>query len=92
MTEVLRQSTSKKLVRLPQDLAQHERFNVTELGLEWLGMQILTAMLDNLQPHRITLKTMLSLESPNALTLRQYLCDISRPGMSHIIYSVFIRD
>jgi len=54
-------------------------------------MQTLMATLDSIQPHRITLKSRVLLESPKAHMASQYLCGTSRPDTSHIIHEVFIR-
>jgi hypothetical protein len=92
MTEVLRQSTAKKLIGLIRHLTRLERFHKVELALEGLAMQTLMAMMDSIQPHRITLKSRVVLESPKAHMSRQYLCRTSRPDKSRIIHEVFIRD
>jgi hypothetical protein len=50
------------------------------------------ATMDSIQPHQISLKSMVLLESPKALMPSQYLCGTSRPDMSHIIHDVLLRD
>jgi hypothetical protein len=63
-----------------------------ELGMEKLGMQALMATLDEVQPHRISLKSRVVLESPRARMLSQYLCGSGIPDSAHIVHEVQIRD
>jgi len=63
-----------------------------ELGMEKLGAQALRATLDEVQPHRISLKSRVILESPRARMLRQYLCGTETLDSAHIIHVVQIRD
>jgi hypothetical protein len=63
-----------------------------ELGMEKLGAQALMATLDEVQPHQISLKSRVVLESPRARLLSQYLCGTETPDSSHIIHEVQIRD
>jgi len=45
-----------------------------ELGMEKLGAQALMATLDEVQPHRISLKSRVVLENQRAKMLCQYPC------------------
>jgi hypothetical protein len=63
-----------------------------ELGMEKLGAQALMATLDEVQPHRISLKSRVVLESPRARMLSQYLCGTEIPDSAHIVHEVQIRD
>jgi len=63
-----------------------------ELGMEKLGAQALMATLDEVQPHRISLKSIVVLESPRARMTSQYLCGTETPDSAHIIHEVQIRD
>jgi len=63
-----------------------------ELGMEKLGAQALMATLDEVQPHRISLKSRVVLESPRARMLSQCLCGTETPDSAHIIHEVQIRD
>ena len=62
-----------------------------ELGMEKLGAQALMATLDEVQPHRISLKSRVVLESPSARVLSQYLCGTEIPDSAHIVHEVQIR-
>jgi len=55
-------------------------------------MQTLMATMDSIEPHRIALKSTVSLEGPKALMSSRYLCGTTRPDTSHIVHDVFIRD
>jgi len=50
------------------------------------------ATLEEIQPHRISLRPRVVLESPKALMSSQYLCGTPRPNSSHIVHEVQIRD
>jgi len=63
---ILRHSARKKLASIPRYLARRGRFDKMELGMETLGAQALMATLDEVQPHRISLKSRVVLESPRA--------------------------
>jgi len=63
-----------------------------KLGMEKLGAQALMATLNEVQPHRISLKSRVVLESPRARMLSQYLCGTETPHSAHIIHEVQIRD
>jgi hypothetical protein len=63
-----------------------------ELGMEKLGAQALMVTLDEVQPHRISLKSRVVLESPRARMLSQYLCGSEIPDSAHIVHEVQIRD
>jgi hypothetical protein len=63
-----------------------------ELGLQSLGTRALMATLEEIQPHRISLRPRVVLESPKALMSSQYLCGTARPDSSHIVHEVQIRD
>jgi hypothetical protein len=92
MTEVLQQSATKKLIDRSRHLAQRERFDKAELGLERLAMQTLMATMDSIQSHQISLNSRVLLESTKALMSSQYVCGTSRPDMSLMIHEVLIRD
>ena len=92
MTEVFRQSRATKLIGLSRHVAQRERCDQAELGLERLAMQTLMATMDSIQPHRIALKSRVVLESPKAHMSSQYCCGASKPDTSHIGHDVFIRE
>jgi len=87
-TEVLPQSTAKKLIGLSWHLACQERFDEADLGLERLAMQTLMLTMDSIQPHWIASISSVLLESPNPLMSSQYLCGTSRLDTSHIIHDV----
>jgi hypothetical protein len=63
-----------------------------ELGMEKLGAQTQMATLDEVQPHRISLKSSVILETPRARMLSQYLCGTEIPDSAHIVHEVQIRD
>jgi hypothetical protein len=63
-----------------------------ELGMEKLGAQALMATLHEVQPHGISLKSRVVLESPRARMLNQYLCGTEIPDSAHIVHEVHIRD
>jgi hypothetical protein len=63
-----------------------------ELGLQSLGMRALMATLEEIQPHRISLRPRVVLESPKALMSSQYLCGTARRDSSHFVHKVEIRD
>jgi len=50
------------------------------------------ATLDEVQPHRISLKSTVILESPRARMSSQYVCRSKTPDSAHIIHEVQIRD
>jgi len=50
------------------------------------------ATLEEIQPHRISLRPRVVLESPKALMSSQSLCGTARPDSSHIVHEVQIRD
>jgi hypothetical protein len=60
--------------------------------LQSLGTRALMATLEEIQPHRISLRPRVVLESPKALMSSQYLCGTARPDSSHIVHKVQIRD
>ena len=63
-----------------------------ELGLLSLGTRALMATLDEIQPHRISLRPRVVLESPKALISSHYFCGTAGPDSSHIIHEVQICD
>jgi len=83
---------NQKLIVLSRHLARWQMFIKGELGLQRLAMQTWMAKSNSIQPHRITLKSRVALESPQAHMSCKYLCGTSRLDMSHIIHVVFIRD
>ena len=60
--------------------------------MQKLGAQALMATLEEVQPHRISLKSRVVLESPRARMLSQYLCGTETPDSAHIIHQVKIQD
>jgi len=50
------------------------------------------ATLEEIQPHRISLRPRVVLESPKALMSSKYLCGMARPDSSHIVHEVQIQD
>jgi hypothetical protein len=60
--------------------------------MEKLGAQALMATLDEVQPHRISLKSRFVLERRRARMLSQYLCGTEIPDSAHIVHEVQIRD
>jgi len=60
--------------------------------MEKLGAQALITTLDEVQPHRISLKSRVVQETPRARMLSQYLCGTETPDSAHIIHEVQIRD
>jgi len=63
-----------------------------ELGLQSLGTRALMATLEEVQPHRISLRPRVVLESPKALMSSKYLYGTARLDSSHIVHEVQIRD
>jgi len=63
-----------------------------ELGLQSLGTRALMATLEEIQPHWISLRPRVVLESPKALMSSQYLCGTARPDSLHIVHEVQIQD
>jgi len=63
-----------------------------ELGMEQLGAQALMETLDEVQPHQISLKSRVVLESPRARMLSQYLCGAEITDSAHIVHEVQIRE
>ena len=63
-----------------------------EVGLQSLCMRVLRATLEEIQPHRISLRLWVVFDSPKALMLSQYLCGTRRPDSSHAVHKVQIRD
>jgi hypothetical protein len=57
-----------------------------------LGTRALLATIDEIQPHRLALKSRVILEPPRALFSSQYLCGTEKPDSSHIVHEVQIRD
>jgi len=55
-------------------------------------MQTVMATMDNKQPHQITLKSSVILESLQAHMSSQYLCSTSRPDTCHVFTKVLLRD
>jgi len=55
-------------------------------------MQTLIVTMDGIQPHPITLKSRVVLESPKDVMSSVYLCGASRLDTSNIIHEVLIRD
>ena len=64
----------------------------SELELGKVGSQALMATLDEKRPHRIALKSRVTLESPRAKMLSQYLCGTETPDSTYIIHEIQIRD
>jgi len=63
-----------------------------ELGMEKLGVQAPMTTLDEVQPHRISLKSSVVLESLRARMLSQYLCGTEILNSAHIAHEVQNRD
>jgi hypothetical protein len=89
-----RHAAGKKLAYLSRHLARRERFDDKELGLQRLAVRSLLASLDEVEMHRIALKSRVRLEAPKsqALFSSQYLCGSSRPDTSHVIHEISIQD
>jgi hypothetical protein len=47
---------------------------------------------DEVQPHRISIKSRVVLESPRARMLSQYRCGTEIPDSVHIVHDIHIRD
>jgi len=62
-----------------------------ELGMENLGNRALFATLDEIQPHRIALKSKVILEG-RAVMSSQYLCGTERPDLVYIIHEVLVQN
>ena len=58
--------------------------------MEKLGARAQLVTLDEVQPHRISLKSRVVLESPRATILSQYLCSTESPDSAHIFHKVQI--
>ena len=65
---------------------------MNELGLEMIRMRSLMATLDEIQPHRIAMKSRVILKPPPALMSSQYLCGTTKPDTSHIVHEHYVRD
>jgi len=65
---------------------------VNELGLETIGMRSLMATLDEIQPHRIAMKSRVILEPPAARMSSQYLCGTTKSDTSHIVHELYVRN
>ena len=63
-----------------------------ELGMQAVATRALMSILDEAQPHRISLRPRVVLESPRAHMFSQYLCGTETPDSAHIIHEVQIRD
>jgi hypothetical protein len=87
-------ATGKKLAYLSRHLARRERFDDKKLGLQRVAARSLLASLDEVEMHRIALKSRVRLEAPRsqALFSSQYLCGSSRPDTSHVIHRISIQD
>ena len=83
---IVRHTASKKLVYLSRYLAVRGMLDDMELRMEKLGMQALMAPLDEVQPHRISLKSRVVLESPRARRVSQYLCGTEIPDSAQIVH------
>ena len=59
-----------------------------ELGMENLGAQALMVTLDEVEPHRISLKSRVVMESPRARMLSQYICGTETPDSANINHEV----
>ena len=82
----------KKLVYLSRYLARREMSDKMELGLQAVATRALMATLDEAQPHRISVRRRVVLESPRAHMFSQYLCGTETPDSAHIVHEVQIRD
>jgi hypothetical protein len=62
--------------------------------MQRLAVRSLLASLDEVEMHRIALKSRVRLEAPRlqALFSSQYLCGSSRPDTSHVIHEISIQD
>jgi len=87
--KVIRHAAAKKLVYLSRYSTWQEMLDDPELVLENLGNRALFATLDEIQPHRITLKSRVILEG-RALMSSQYLWGTERPDSAHIIHEVLV--
>jgi hypothetical protein len=63
-----------------------------ELGMQAVATRASMATLDEVQPHRISLRPRVVLESPRAHMFSQYLCGTETPDSVYIIHDVQIRD
>jgi hypothetical protein len=88
------QAAGKKLAYLLRHLARRERIDDKELGLQRIAFRSLLASLDEVEMHRIALKSRVRLEAPSsqAIFSSQYLCCSSRPDTSHVIHEISIQD
>jgi hypothetical protein len=86
-----RYRAGKKLAYLSRHLARRERFDEKELGLQRLASRALLATIDEVEMHRIALKSRVRLEAPRHLLSSQYLCGSSRPDTSHVVHEVSVR-
>jgi hypothetical protein len=84
--------SKQKLAYLSRYLAPQGRFQKMEPGMEKLRAQGLMATLDEVQPHQISLKSSIVLESLRARMLSQYLCATKTLHSANIIHKVQIRD
>jgi hypothetical protein len=66
--------------------------NEQELGLQSLGTRALMATSVGIQPHWISPRPIVVLESPKALISSQYLCGTAKDDSLHIVDKVQIRD
>jgi len=63
-----------------------------EPGMQAVATQALMATLDEVQPHRISLRLRVVLDSPRAHMFSQYLCGTEIPDSAPSIHEVQIRD
>jgi len=89
---ILWHSAGRKVVYLFRHLVSQGKFDETELGKENLGLQAHMATVDDVLPHRISLKSSGVLESKKAWLLCQYLCSTEILDWVHIIHKVPIWD
>jgi len=82
----------KQLAYLSWYLTQRERMDELWLGLRSLGTRVLMGTLAGIQPHPISLKLRVVLESPKDLMSGQSLYGTARPDSSHNVHEVQIRD
>jgi len=87
----LRHSTVKKLSYLSWYQTRQERLDKEEIGLERLESGVLMATLDEMQPHRIALKSNVILEQ-SAKMSSQSQCATDRPDSTSIIHPVKVRN
>jgi len=60
--------------------------------MQAVGTQESMPTLDEVQPHSVSLKPWVALQSPGACMFSQYLCSMGTPDSAYIVHEVRISD